>query len=743
MQTLRCLTLLLFLLSATSSFAQVWSAGGFTEEIRRIGISPDSTVVVAVAGTQLLALNAADGNVRWRTSVDDYGAQRVGRRGFVGAYAYIVPQNGMVTAVTLADGKLHEVAKDFKGNVDTVYDQVMTLTADDDLLVVNTKTLKECFRKKEIDLYWYDKPSTTLFVVAEHELTVINTHTATANTYTIEPEKTYRRAREKAFNAGGMVTLVAEDGFYTYDVKTGVKKSHIARPLGELKNYVLDTISSAPYLLVSTDNGHEVFDLTNGKRIEITAQQLPGVADRFFGTETGLAFAATFDDDDSLHIGCIDVKSGTLRWAQTVGWGKQSYYADPLRYPSGFTAFMLGRNRGVSAQQEMQRQMDMRAMIYNKSTGMMEPDYHKQMLASASGAMDRRIARTMQLLTDEARRPIPDLAKGISQHLAYADVNLVSCDDKQATLLIYGGIFRPSAERADYPDGEGLVSFDLTTGTSTFKHIPIYGNTSTAGDFNADHISDVRDMGNGHFCAFGDTAIIYISMKAASRVSFKTKKVAMYKGTLDSMWVVDTDPETDVISYVTLVYDRATGKTTQRLMAQSDIPCFNVDGWPTSNVAFSFIENTLKIYASAPVNTLSFEGATVSVDVPADTIEAHGYSELSDEEESRAGLGVHVHNDLLFLVGKDATGIFPTSGPLCSTVIESSEDIDIKRPTFHRLSNSMMRETTEKLRFFTAASSCNVTQTPAISTDSDHKTYQLGGGVLVVDNDAKTISLFR
>lgn len=56
-------------------------------------------------------------------------------------------------------------------------------------------------------------------------------------------------------------------------------------------------------------------------------------------------------------------------------------------------------------------------------------------------------------------------------------------------MLIYGGIYRPTAERAEFPDGEGLLTFDLATGASTFKHIAIYGNENTAGDFNADHMA--------------------------------------------------------------------------------------------------------------------------------------------------------------------------------------------------------------------------------------------------------------
>ncbi|RPI67759.1 MAG: hypothetical protein EHM43_06690 [Ignavibacteriae bacterium] len=487
---------------------------------------------------------------------------------------------------------------------------------------------------------------------------------------------------------------------------------------------------------------HEVHVLATGKTIDISQEQLPGVVDRFYGTPNGLAFAVCFDDDDSLRIGCIDVKAGSLRWQRVVGWGNRTYYADPLRYPSGFVSFMLANKGSSYFANDAERMAALHATRYNPSTKMMEPDYAKQSMAMTDGVMDRAIARTMRLMAEEARRPIPNLAKGISPHLTYADANLVSNTDTHATMLIYGGIYRPTAERAEFPDGEGLLTFDLATGASTFTHIAIYGNENTAGDFNADHMSDVRDMGNGLFCAFGDTAIIYITDKGATRVGFKTLKIAHHKGTLDKMWVVDIDPDTELFSYITLTYDRASATATTRLMAQTDQPCYQVADWPTSDVAFSMVDYVLTLYPTAPTNAQSFVGLTPTYVVPSDTIESHRYADFYDEDEE-TNFGIRLTNSHVVVVGRDAIGFFPTNAPMCSAVIPTEEWPSKTNLHYRQLGSSILRETSTKLRILNVGPSCAVQMPTDVTLDNDHKAYIVKDGVVIVDNDAKTVSLYR
>lgn len=85
------------------------------------------------------------------------------------------------------------------------------------------------------------------------------------------------------------------------------------------------------------------------------------------------------------------------------------------------------------------------------------------------------------------------------------------------------------------------------------------------------------------------------------------------------MWVVDIDPETEILCYLTLTYDRATATATTRLMAQTDLPCYHVADWPASDVAFSMVDDVLTLYPAAPVNAQSFVGLTPTYVVPSDT----------------------------------------------------------------------------------------------------------------------------
>jgi len=350
--------------------------------------------------------------------------------------------------------------------------------------------------------------------------------------------------------------------------------------------------------------------------------------------------------------------------------------------------------------------------------------------------------RTLRAMAEEARRPIPDLAGGVSPRRAYADANLVQVDDKSATLLIYGGIYRPGVD-SDNPNGEGLVTLDLGTGSMTLNHIPMYGNDKTAGDFNADHMADVRDMGNGHFCAFGDTSIVFISAKGASRVGFKTKKIAKYKGTLDSMWVVDTDPDTEVISYVTLAYDRATGKVAMRLMAQSDFPCLIVDGWPKTSTAFSFVDNSLKIYPSAPSNTMSFDGLTPTYVVPDDTISEHSYTVLYNDDDVVQTYGVRVTNDHVVLIGRDATGFYSVKSPGCTALMKTDESTHDVSIGLRQIGSGTLRETKSKIRLFNVSPDCALTTSVTTEIGEEHNAYPLRGGVLIVDKDNNAVYYYR
>lgn len=117
----RPLTLLLLFITTMPAFAQVWSIKDLNGEVKRVAISPDSTIILASMGSEVVAWRTADGKELWRAPIGAESAPRLGNRGFVRTHGYVLSVNERVLAFTLADGKVHEVAKDVAVAFDTLF----------------------------------------------------------------------------------------------------------------------------------------------------------------------------------------------------------------------------------------------------------------------------------------------------------------------------------------------------------------------------------------------------------------------------------------------------------------------------------------------------------------------------------------------------------------------------------------------------------------------------------------------
>lgn len=80
---------------------------------------------------------------------------------------------------------------------------------------------------------------------------------------------------------------------------------------------------------------------------------------------------------------------------------------------------------------------------------------------------------------------------------------------------------------------------------------------------------------------------------------------------------------------------------------------------------------------------------------------------------------------------------------MCSAVIPTEETSSKTGPHYRQLGSSVLRKTSTRLRIMNVSASCSVQLPTNVDLDSDHKAYVVNDGVVIVDNDAKTVSLYR
>jgi hypothetical protein len=178
-------------------------------------------------------------------------------------------------------------------------------------------------------------------------------------------------------------------------------------------------------------------------------------------------------------------------------------------------------------------------------------------------------------------------------------------------------------------------------------------------------------------------------------------------------------------------------------MAESNLPCLIVDGWPKTMTAFSFTEDGLKIYPTAPANARSFNGLTPSSAVPDDTISYHGYALLYSDDEAIQAFGIKVLQDHVVLIGRDATGFFSVKAPGCSAVLKTTEDTHSVKVGLRRTSSGLLRETLTKVRILNVTPDCVLTTASTSEIGEEHTAYPLRDGVLIVDKENKALHYYR
>ncbi|MBC8125365.1 MAG: hypothetical protein H7X70_06490 [Candidatus Kapabacteria bacterium] len=753
-------TLLLLTVDLTAGDGPTWKITGL-KDAHLPAVSRLGNLFLGTEGNDAVCRAASTGAVLWRAVLGKQVEEQITKGSFIDEKWFVFPTTKGLEALDLASGNRTTIASDMQLDLDDVrsfrpggdllgrrnicsVDNVVCATLGSSFFVLDPKTMAVRYRVSNFKGSWFVPSFHSIYVMRTDSLIVINSQTVAASSMPVTPKELYGRVKSRHLTFKNHVTLVAEEGFYTYDVVTGKQSSHIAIDPSDIENYNSVSLGDVPHLVVSDDEFHDVHNLQTGTVARVPTSQFPGVIDRVFDSKVGAILAVSYDSDDSMHLAAIDPTSGKLRWKQTIGWGKKSYYSAHLPNPSGFSAFMYSIGQ-QSDYEKMERNINMNAMQYDKASNSMQPDIMKQMSAFSSGAADRHAERTMRALLEEARRPVADVRSGHSQRRCYGDADLISVDGDKATILLYGAIFRPVENTADFPDGEGLLTVNMTTGAIlNFKHVSLYGNAQTASDFNTTHMADVRNVSPNLRLIFADSAIVYINSNNVTRLSFQSKKIAMLKGKADSMWVADVDQESEDMLYSTIAYDSATGIATRTLIARTDDPVFKVPAWSNSSVGFTYLDKTITAYRRPGQRPETFSDVDRIYVVSEDSLDEQKLGSLYLDKELVGGpLGVTTEGDAITIIGDNGVSFYSKTEPFCHSIFRPEDRIEEESPGLLRTSGGYVLASRTNVATLIAGESCSVKQTSTIKLDSDYKIATLSNGYIFLDEGAGTLMYYR
>lgn len=726
-----------YLCLLSTADAQQWVADGL-KNVKSPFFTQSGTYMAADVNGMLVAWEVATGRELWRTSVGKISDEEPLHKLAVDDKWFITVTSDAVVATSIADGSQRVLVNSRNVVYTGQIDDAVVVRHNKNISMFSASTLDEIFQRNDFRYVWQDTSSHIYVVLREKELTVLHTKTKKVSTFAVEAKEVHERARDKVFFTHDHISLVTEDGFLTYNVTTGKQTSKIAHELGDIENYFFAAVDNQPALLISHEDRHELHNTVTGAVVTISTKDLPGIADRVIPLSNQKVCFVTYDEDNALRVAYIDTKSSKLLWSNVVGLGRMSYH-------SAHNTHSFGSPRLGSFTPDTRNFLDQQRVHpfrFNSSTKTMEIDIERVVTGISSGIFERNTERIIRIMMLEARKPIPNVIQGIKPRRAFGDVCLLSENSNSVSFLVYGGVYRTLEDFDNYPNGEGVFTFDLNQGTSTYTPVPLYGNEDTPRTFNTDYMSDVREMGNGMVCVFADSAIAYVSPTFTTRVHFHSRKIAQFKGTLDSMWVIDVDPETDHFLYYTLTVNRRTGETSTRLSAVTDEPCYTPGDWSSDNISFSYIKQTLSVYDKVQPNIVNFAGLSPRFVVSRDSIRSHGYGYLHDDDNLDTPYGIRMNDSLIIITGRDAVGFQSTQHSHCTAVYKIPEQVGEKTGGLFDIHSNYVLASSKYLTPLQVTAPCSIEAGQRTEVDDEYETIRTPNGIFFIDRDKQRITYF-
>lgn len=747
--------LFLICVSTYAGDGSIWKITG-VKGLSYPTVSPDGKLLLNGEGTFMVCRDASTGVEKWRTETDEMAwfSARTGE--FLDGDRYMFITKTGVEVISCSTARRTVLLKDLTAATSYVAKEgplvggtptanpavvhgIILLRLDDISYIFARESLSLLARVPYAKFFEGSYVEERLYLCSEDTLHIINSKTARAlPPIALRDTIPYDRVKSRFMTQAGHTLVVCEDGFLGID-SLGKRTCLIPYDPTDIENYHYVASGGVPYLLISHDEKHEVFNVQTGVKVmTIAIEALPGIIDNVWSASPGFLMVSTHDRRQMALAG-IDVASEKVQWRRDVGTGDVKYASGHVPKPSGLVKFLTAfGSAGASP-----NPADQFAQRFNSSTGQMEADFSRQSTYDREWAAQRRRNMVVKMLEEVARKNFIEPGTGFDPRVVSGEIDLLSIRDGKALFLLYGAIWAPREERADYPDGEGLLTIDLTTGTiSKFVHHNFYGGEDYARGFDATYIADVRYASPTRRVVFADKAIAFVDGDQVEFMPFKERKVSMQNGTLDSMWVSDKDDDTDIRSRW-LVKRNEQGKMTRTVYTQQDR--FALLTPPATNLGYAlkYVNRNLEVYRRPGQNPSDLSSVDLAFSLPEDTIDAMRIGSIDSEDFLYRARGVYATADNVVMCAEDGVVIIPVANPSCRPMIKWPGYAGKKSTGVYPCGNGFLMSTSGGMQHFAQSKTCTQSIGDMVPVEEEFGITFTPTYILAMDSETRNLYCFK
>jgi hypothetical protein len=725
--------------------------------------SPSFDCVIGAEGNDAVCREASTGAIRWKQPIGDGCAFRIARGMFIDDRNWLVPTDTGVDRIdvrsgsrsTVVKGTMHDADDTLKGVIQMgasilkspfVVDNLIFVIMQDACVVLDRTTLSTVFEISRPKTLQGSMADHRMYIYGNDTVTTINTSTAAIVRLPVKDREPYYRVRTEIALESGTILIVSEEEFMGFDEKTGAKTLSVALDPTDIDNYRYTSVDGVPYLMITDEDKHTFYNARTGSSFSVPGTSIPGVIDRFGDASAGVAIAVSFDDDDSMSLSGIDVAAQKFLWRRTVGWGRLGFRSGHVPRSSTFLTTLIAVMSPKASDTRIKME-DAFPRRYDATTkSMVYDDQQRKAQERAANARRALAAKeaNLRMIAEVARKPFDEPGSGAMPRRTYGEADLISAEGGKAVVLLYGGIYRPHSERTDFPDAEGLYTIDVRTGAVlNMEHITMYGHRNTLYGLDATYVCDVRETTPGCRLVLADSAIVYIAKNKITRQKFWQWKIAIAGGTADSMWVVDNNEDTDVLS-TWLLKITPSGTMQSTLMARSEQRIVPIVSGASTAVGCAYINDVLTLYRRPGVDPSTFTEADKITSFSEDALDAFSLGRITSEDQVYTpSRGLVCYDDVASICGSKAILRISTVDGKCHASIKPSGDLAETSPGVLKIGRQTLLIAERSAQSIVGTSACTSSSASVFELSN---TCQYGIGtdhVMILDADNRLLYLYR
>ena len=717
-------------------------------------ISPDETLLLNGEGTFMVCRDAATGVEKWRTETDDKAWLSARTGEFLDKDRFMFITSTSVEVISCSTARRTVLLKDLSdatahiakegpriGGTPTanpaVVHSVILLRLDDVSYIFSRDALILLAKVQDAEFFEGSYAEERLYLCSEDTLHIINTKAGAAlPAIALRDTVPYDRVRSRFLTQADYTIVVSEEGFLGID-NLGKRSCFIPYDPTDIENYHYVASGSVPYLVISHDEKHEIFNVQNGSKVTtISTEVLPGIIDNVWSSGAGVLMVNTHERKQ-IALASLDIAASKVQWRRDIGTGDIRYASGHVPMPSGFVKFLVAFGNAGSSPNPSDRF----AQRYNSSTGRMEHDMSRQMRYDQQASAQRSRTMMIKLMEQAARKNFVEPGSGWSPRVVSAETDLLRIENGKALFLLYGAIWAPREERADYPDGEGLMTVDLATGAITsFVHHNFYGGEDYARGFDATYVADARYASPTKRVVFADKAIAFVDGESVEFMPFKERKISMQSGSLDSMWVHDYE---NGARTAWLVKRNDQGKVERVLYTQQDR--FALMSPPPTDLGYAlkYQNSNIGVYRRPGKNQHALMPEDLVFSLPEDTLDAMAIGSIDNEDFLYRARGVYATANNVLLCGEDGVVAIPIANPSCRTVMKWPGYAGKNSTGVYPCGNGYLMSTTGGMQHFEQSNTCTQVLSDKAPSEESYGIAFSPKYILALDSETRSLYCFK